>query len=47
MRLDDKEWYVVATVFTLHVLAAAAFLIVWSVLGLAIFLGIAWLVSKL
>lgn len=43
--LNDHEWYVAAAVFTLHVLLAAIFLTIWALMGLAIFLGIAWLVA--
>lgn len=44
-RFEDKEWYVAAAVFTLHVLLATIFLLIWAVLGLFVFLGIAWLVA--
>jgi hypothetical protein len=47
VRLDDKEWWVVAAVFTGHVLLAMILLIIWCAIGVAVFLGIAWLVTKL
>ena len=47
MNLSEREWYVVAGVFTLHVLLAMIFLAVWAAIALVIFLGIAWLAAYL
>ena len=47
MRLNEREWWVVALVFTFHVIMAAVLLVVWAAMTVGLFLAIAWVVGML
>lgn len=44
---SEQEWWVVASIFTLHVLMALLLFIIWIGLAVMVFFAVAWLVAML